>query len=41
MGVFLDFSLIVMGCYLIGSEYSTALGWGLWFICTAFYRSEL
>jgi hypothetical protein len=23
---------VCIGSYLIGSEYSTALGWGVWFI---------
>lgn len=26
---------ISIGSYLIGSEYSTALGWGIWFIAMA------
>jgi hypothetical protein len=26
---------ICIGSYLIGSEYGTALGWGVWFIAIA------
>lgn len=27
--------LLSVGSYLIGSEYGTALGWGIWFITMA------
>jgi len=32
MGVLLQLVSFAIGCWLIGSEYSTALGWGLFFI---------
>ena len=35
----LDYLMICIGCWFIG-DYSTALGWGLWFICSAFYKVE-
>jgi hypothetical protein len=32
MTVLIQLVLTAVGCYLIGSEYSTTLGWGLWLI---------
>lgn len=36
----IDHVLIAIGCFTIGAEYSTALGWGLWFICLGFFKRE-
>lgn len=35
METFIKFCCITIGCTLIGMEYTTLLGWGLWFILIA------
>jgi hypothetical protein len=35
MGTFIEFLCITIGAILIGSEYTTALGWAVWFIAIA------
>jgi len=35
MTIFIQVGFISIGSFLIGSEYSAALGWGIWFIVMA------
>ncbi len=32
MGTFLNAVCYCIGCWLLGTEYSAALGWAVWFI---------
>jgi hypothetical protein len=40
MATILDFILMSTGCWLIGGEFSTTLGWAMWLICIAFYKGH-
>ena len=33
----IDLILISIGCWFIG-DYSSSLGWGLWFVCFGFFN---
>jgi hypothetical protein len=35
MTIYIQVCFISIGSFLIGSEYSTALGWGIWLIAMA------
>jgi hypothetical protein len=37
MTTFIEFLCITIGATLIGSEYSAALGWGIWFIAISLH----
>ena len=37
MSAFLELICITIGATLIGSEYTTTLGWGIWFIAISLH----